>query len=180
MLIGGRIYHYRTVTPIYEDNFVVPEAEGKIYAIFHARKASGGSATGSPIFSHPLATTTGTQEIFLAHNGSLKGKVPPNSVDSELALKKLAERDSLAASMKELDGMMDTALNLFVLSVDRATRQARLECLNHWKSDPARDLYYSLYKSRMPGGQAVYSSTLEGKAGLKGDPCERGKIVELV
>lgn len=180
VLTGNKLYHYRTITPIYEDDFVVPNAEGKIYAVFHARRASAGSATGSSIFSHPLTAMTDKQIIFLAHNGSLKGPVPPNSVDSELVLKKLAEKGSLTASMGELDGMMDTALNLFVLSIDRAARRARLECLNYWRRDPARDLYYSLYTSEMHGGRAVYSSTLEGKRGLKGHPCERGKVTELI
>ena len=169
-----KLFHYRTQKPIFEDDeFLMPHINGMTYAIFHARKTL--KPKGLPMFSHPFVAETGRELLFLAHNGGLEDQkaVPENMVDSELALRKIAERGGLEPALAELEAMKWTALNLLLLRIDRCTRQARIEGLNRWYTDDAsKAAYYKLYSKSLGGGKAVFSSTLDAK--LHGEECGKG------
>lgn len=181
VLSNGRIQHYRTHVPIFEDKgYGLPEIQGKTYAIFHARKANKGRPVDSPVFSHPFVDESGSRTTFLAHNGALKGPIPKDRVDSELALTEIVESDGVTEAFGSLKGRTKTALNLLVLTIDRPSRTPKLEYLNYWADAVSRERreYYRLYAKRMRGGTAVFSSSLDG--GIKGgSPCRFGKVARL-
>jgi predicted glutamine amidotransferase len=172
----GELFHYRTHRAIFEDkDLELPNFSGKAYAIFHARKASDADLKASPIFSHPFVAETGHELLFLAHNGGMEDQkaVPENMVDSELALRMIAERGGLEPALDGLEAMKWTALNLLLLKIDRSTHQAKIECLNRWYADGAdKAAYYKLYHKALSGGKAVFSSTLNKK--LHGEECGNG------
>lgn len=172
----GGLFHYRSKNPVFDDSsFSLPAIKGTAYAIFHARKASTGTPTGSSIFSHPFVAATNKATIFMSHNGGIKDN-HPDRVDSELALERIAETGSLEAARDYLERITNSALNLFVLTIDRASKTAKLEYLNYWKPDRS-DTYYQLYFKKLDGGKAVFSSTLSGDLG--GEKCERGTVLKL-
>lgn len=174
------LFHYRTQKPIFEDlDFALPEISGTVYAIFHAR-AAGGSPIGSPVFSHPFVAVTDKETIFMSHNGALVAEPSNTIVDSELALRKIAEK-GLEDAAAELKPMTKSALDLFVLSIDRGTRKAELECMSYWSergSDKEKDAYYQLFEGDMSAGKAVFSSTMADD--FKGaEACPFGRIIKL-
>jgi predicted glutamine amidotransferase len=171
------LIYYRSETPIFDDeSFEIPEFSGAVHAIFHARKASPNTPVGASIFSHPFTASIESKLIFLAHNGGIRGPRMNNLVDSELALKVIAEAGSLEKSLPELKSRTATALNLMLLSIDRASRKAELKCFNYWVKE-GRDEYYRMYSRRMSGGSAVFSSTL--KTSIGGTACKTGKIISM-
>ncbi len=178
ILNGGRLVHYRSIKPVYSDGaFAMPEIDGTTYAIFHARKASNSSPKGLAIFSHPFVAVTESAVLFMAHNGGLQSsEIPVNTVDSELALKKIVEAGSLTGAKAALEQVTGSALNLLLLSVEREGDAARMEYLNHWNGEE-RSSYYRMYYADMEGGRAVFSSTMAER--IEGKECERGSIARL-
>jgi len=155
------LFHYRTATPIYDDDMALPRMDGEIRAIFHGRAASDTELAGH-IFSHPFMAATNHEVLFLAHNGGVKpDHLPERKVDSEWALEQIIEAGGLAQALPKLKESTVSALNLLVLRVDRRKgAPATLQCLNYFKSrEPAKEAYYRLYLGTMPGGRAVVSST---------------------
>lgn len=181
ILSDGKLTHYRTSRPIFEDSFKIPKIKGTTYAIFHTRKARVGTIKiGSPAFSHPFITETDSSTIFLAHNGSLEDPIPKHVVDSEVALREIAKRGGLKEAVGELKGRTQRGLNLCVLTIDRASKKATIEYLNYWnrkKVDKYKQEYYMLYTKRMERGTAVFSSPM--KEYFEGEPCKYGKITTL-
>jgi predicted glutamine amidotransferase len=154
------LFHYRTSTPVYDDNIVLPKLEGEIRAIFHGRYASNEKLTGH-IFSHPFVAATNEEIIFLAHNG---GVSPENelerSVDSEWVLQEFACGGN--TSLPKIKERTKSALNLLILKVGRAVgTPVSLHYLNFFKpKEPGKIEYYRMYTGSMPEGRAVVSSTM--------------------
>ncbi len=170
----SRLIHYRTEKAIYEDvTLELPAIEGTVHAVFHARKAGPNSSSGSPIFSHPFTAVTGNKALFLAHNGDLKVSVPEHSVDSEFALQKIIETGDLSTASGELFEVTDKVLNLFLLTIERSTLNARIEYINHWNEEE-KGYYHKLYMKSMSGGSAVYSATMSESLG--GRECRRDAV----
>jgi glutamine amidotransferase len=176
ILTEDGLTHYRTKTAIFEDDFNIPEIRGRTYAIFHARKASAKSPKGAPIFSHPFTADAEGKILFLAHNGKLKGPFPGNTVDTEIALKIVAERGGLERALPELKAMTETALNLLLLEISRGEERAEIRYLNYWTPGCSAE-HYRLYRRKMRGGSAVFSSTMDGD--MKGTACAAGRAVRL-
>ncbi len=176
ILTNGSLTHYRSKVPIFRDEFTIPAITGKTYAIFHARKRSPKNPAGNPIFSHPFMVESERKVIFLAHNGGLRIKVPPDTVDTEIALREIAKRGGLKEAMPKLQMMKYTTLNLLLLEIDRESRKAEIECFSKW-NDPSRDAYSQLYIKDMEGGIAVFSSTMND--GLKGEKFAQENILKL-
>jgi glutamine amidotransferase len=174
ILTRDGLIHYRTRTPIFDDDFRLPAFRGRVYSIFHARKASG--AKGNPIFSQPFVAESDRKVFFLAHIGELKAHIPKNTVDTEHALRKIVEKGGLENALTQLKKETKTALNLLLLEIDRESRGAGIRVFNHWKPGK-EDEYYRLYRKGMGGGRAVFSSTLN--YGLGGEACARDEILKL-
>lgn len=126
----------------------------------------------SPISETPRRTSkpseTEREVFFLVHNGGLKLQPyqAKNTVDSEVALRIIAENGGLEDAIPELK-KMSKALNLLLLRIDRESRKAELKCLNYW-TDRSRDAYYQFYAKSLEGGKAIFSSTLDDGNGRVG------------
>jgi glutamine amidotransferase len=157
------LFHYRTATPIYQDDTPLPRLAGEIRAIFHGRFASNEALAGD-IFSHPFVAATGREIIFLAHNGGLQPDPPAErQVDTEWALEQIIQAGGLAQALPTLKQHTKSALNLLVLSIDRSNgAPAVLRGLNYFLNshDQARENYYQMYLGTMPGGRVFVSSTI--------------------
>ena len=172
--------YYRSDRPIYEGQPVVPETDGRIHAIFHARKALDGTPVQKR-FSHPFMEQTQSDLVFLAHNGSVdKGRLERelgfsgSAVDSELALRFALKTRSLEEGTKELEGYteMNGGLNLLILRVDKNGVDTELFVKQFYRREvgkPDMTDFYQLYYQDLPGGRAVFSSTLRDY-GLSGVP----------
>ncbi len=167
------LFHYRTKTPIFDDEAEFPKFKGRICAIFHSRLARNKPA--EHIFSHPFVAATNKEVIFLAHNGSFN--VPDeNNVDSEWALEQIIKSGGLEASLEQLktNTKQNSSANIFVMAINRATRQKSIRYLSYDTADSENlKEYYAMYMADMPGGRAIISSTLK----LHGIPCT-SKIYE--
>jgi glutamine amidotransferase len=184
-----QLFHYRTDRPIDESNdHRLPELDGEILAIFHARFTSG--IKGDAIFSHPFVASTGAATFFLAHNGGLLPEVllgSPHKVDSEWALDQIVAEGGLAPALDRLKAKTTTALNLFLMSIDRNRKKPAISYLNYYKGygETKKDAYYRIFQANMSdGGRAVFSSTLRNHLTLVegiGDarPVEYDRILEL-
>lgn len=162
---SNQLYHYRTTGPIYEDNHRLPEFEGEIQIIAHARLATGG-VLGDPMFSHPYAAYTDQATFYFAHNGGLKNaaQIVPNKVDSEWAFDQVLREGDLATALPKLKENTSSALNLLVMTINRAARKATLHYHNFYVKygEKGADSYYRMYQATMAeGGKAVFSSTME-------------------
>jgi predicted glutamine amidotransferase len=181
-----RLFHYRTTLAIDEDpKHQLPEFDGRVAAIFHARFTAG--LRGDPIFSHPYVGCTPDSTLFLAHNGGLNPPdLPPGKVDSEWALDQIISHGSFASALPTLKSATKTALNVLLMSINRQ-KQFAVSYLNWYQGRGKKtdDDYYQMYEAVMPtGSQAVFSSTLkdhlseETKTGGI-QPVAYGEIVKL-
>lgn len=174
------ISYYRSDKPMYEEEPIVPPIRGKVYAIFHARKGLDGTAVKRK-FSHPFLAQDDASMVFLAHNGSVdKARLAKElgftgeAVDSELALKFILQKGSLEEGTKILEGYTEAnaGLDLLILQVDKNGEGTRLLAKQYYRRDPLKpDLtrFFALYRQALPGGEAVFSSTLN-EYGLSGKP----------
>lgn len=181
---GLELAYHRSPSPIFQDGecdgSAVPLFDGKVFAVFHARRASTGGPRGSPEFSHPFR---GRSEdgalIFLAHNGALKRKSLPSGLaapgetrptsDSELGLRYIIQRlhsdPDLERATRSLEGFTKSrsALNLLILRVPRVGLP-ELFVKNFYRQDPLdrtdRTGYYQMRHQKLPSGVAVFSSSL--------------------
>lgn len=161
IVAGNGIFHYRSAKPIFKDAHEVPGLEGRIFAVFHARKASNKALKGRHYFSHPFFAATGKKLIFLSHNGEIRVKVPRNSVDTEYAMDFVA-RHGLKAGAEEVKRLAKNFSNLLVMETERGTGRTSISYLNYYNKgvDQARRDYYCMHNARMAKGAAVVSSTL--------------------
>ena len=181
---GLELAYHRSPLPIFQegegDGSAVPHFEGKIFALFHARRASSGGPRGRLEFSHPFR---GESEdgalLYLAHNGALKRDSLPSDlttpscarpmVDSEIGLRYIIQRLREDPDLEKATRILEdfarprSALNLLILRVP-GTRAPELFVKNFYRQDPLdktdRTEYYRMCHQRMPGGTAVFSSTL--------------------
>jgi len=163
ILAANGLFHYRAGVPVYEDKTTLPRLEGEIRAIFHGRYASKTDLTG-PIFSHPYIAADDARVTFFAHNGGVKVEgLPERKVDSEWAMEQVVARGGLAEALPELKQHTVSALNLLVLTIDRARGSSpRLEYFHYFRpKEPDKARYYEMFEGKMPGGQAVFSSTMK-------------------
>ncbi len=179
--------YYRSDQPIFKENVILPPTDGKVYAIFHARKASKGNPVKTR-FSHPFFGTTENSFIFLAHNGSLDKErlartlgLTGDAIDSELALK-YAMQKGLAATSNDLEDYtkMNSALNLLVLEIRKDGGEEvflkQFYRKEGGKLDKTR--YYEICHENLRGGRAVFSSTLNDY-GFSGKPIGRTGLLPL-
>ncbi|MFP3205600.1 MAG: class II glutamine amidotransferase [Metallosphaera yellowstonensis] len=173
---GEVIWYYRSRRAIYDENFTVPQVDGKFYAVFHARQASK-KETVSSRFSHPFQESNEKELIFLAHNGYVDEEELKEwlgyqgyTTDSELVTKALAKFGMRPEVMERLREYTVSALNLLILRVDKGSGVGRLYYLNYFKKDPE---FYRMYLSQGMEGKAVFSSTLKDY-GIDGVPVEEG------
>ena len=174
--------------PIDESNDLrLPELDGEILAIFHARFTRG--VKSDAIFSHPFMTSTNAATLFLAHNGGLLSDVlegSPYKVDSEWALEQVMARGGLEPALPVLKEHTRSALNLLVLTLGREKETSpRLEYFHFFKpKEPAKVAYYTMFEGTMPGGRALVSSTLTFPAAKPGklaniQPAVFDKVIAL-
>jgi predicted glutamine amidotransferase len=155
------LFHYRTSRSIYDDDIVLPKLQGQIRAIFHGRYASNPDLAGH-IFSHPFMTASGSEVIFLAHNGGVTpDRTLDRTVDSEWALEEITHHADIAAALPKLKDHTRSALNLLTLRIGRAKgTPASLQYFHYFKpKEPDKAAYYKLFVGSMPGGTALVSST---------------------
>jgi len=181
---GVELAYHRSPRPIFLrgecEESAVPRFDGKVFALFHARRASPRGPRGRLEFSHPFrGVSQGGGLLFLAHNGALRrGSAslgPPRPadarpmVDSEIGLHYIIQRmrsgGDLGRATRSLEDLTRprSALNLLILQLPR-TRGPELFVKNFYRQDPSdstdRTLYYQMCHQRMAGGVAVFSSTL--------------------
>jgi predicted glutamine amidotransferase len=163
------LFHYRTARSIYEDEVVLPPLRGQIRAIFHGRFASNPDLAGH-IFSHPFVSANQAEISFLAHNGGVEPEPSPERmVDSEWVLEEITRSGSLAAALPKLKARTRSALNLLLLTINRAQgTPSSLQYFHYFKPrEPDKAAYYQMFLGTMPGGRALVSSTfaLDGAQG---------------
>lgn len=186
---GGTSF-YKTEKPIYMDRLDLPKTEGKIYAVFHARKASK-KETIKRRFSHPFLAETEDSYIFLAHNGQLDHEkeeelkeqlnIDRETVDSEVALRYIVTKDlSTATSDLEKSVAANSALNLLILQIkkDGGSEVYVKHYYRRERNSPDRSEYYRLLKQKLPGGIAVFSSTLN-EYGMAGTDLGKDGLVPI-
>lgn len=184
---GGRLHHYRSSSPVWEDDISLPPLKGKtVCAILHSRFASN-PALQSPICSHPFIAATDDHVLLLAHNGSIAIDDPSknNSVDTEWALSVIAD-DGFEAALPRLKQQTrpNSALNLILMRIPRAQNRAPvIRGLNYYKTEErGRIDYYKMYTGKCAGGKIFMSSTFKdmGLPGLAGiEPAPFGEIFDL-
>jgi|ECHhosMinimDraft_1075155.scaffolds.fasta_scaffold00757_6 predicted glutamine amidotransferase len=193
------VLHYRSGKPVFEDQVEIPRFHGEVMAIVHARKAADGQPVGSH-FSHPFVESNDRFTLYMAHNGTVRKEELGNImlaqfgvkldvgqlVDTEVALKFVMAKGDLQEAVRELMGYTKTALNLFLLKVQRS-RQASLLYLSHYNADypKSRGLseedyrrYVDLYLSQEEG-LTIASSTVAHYCGGSWSIAERGRLREL-
>jgi len=179
--------YYRSDQPIFKEDVIIPPTDGKVYAIFHARKASKGSPVRTR-YSHPFLGDTQSSIIFLAHNGSLDTKslagtlgFTGDSIDSELALRYVMQ-NGLTAASNDLEGYtkMNSALNLLILEIgkDGGAEVLVKQFYRKESGKPDKTRYYEICYEDLPGGRAVFSSTLNDY-GLSGEPMRQSGLVPI-
>lgn len=183
------ISYFRSDRPMYEEEPAVPEIRGRAYAIFHARKG----LDGTPVkrrFTHPFLSQSEQGFVFLAHNGSVdKARLAAElgftgeAVDSELALRFILQKRSLEEGTRQLEGYteLNGGLDLLVLQVDKNGEETRLLAKQYYRKEPGKpDLtrFYQLYHQHLPGGEAVFSSTLNDY-GLSGTPVAGKELMPI-
>lgn len=179
--------YYRSNRPIFKEDVTLPPTDGKVYAIFHARKASKGSPVKTR-FSHPFLGQTENSFVFLAHNGSLDKErlartlgSTGDAVDSDLALK-YALQKGLVAAANDLEDYtkMNSALNLLVLEIGKDGGAEVFVKQFYRKEDGKLDKtrYYEVCHEDLPGGRAVFSSTLNDY-GFSGKPLLQAGLISI-
>ncbi len=153
------LFHYRTARSIYDDDITLPKLEGRIRAIFHGRYASDEKLAGH-IFSHPFMMADNRKTTFFAHNGGVKADVTlDRKVDSEWAMEKFIASSDSDPKLQQLKDHTGSALNLLILTIDRAKdTPALLRYFHYFKPEKPRE-YYGMFEGAMPGGRALVSST---------------------
>jgi len=167
MLSQSGLFHYRNGKPIFDDEHELPRLDGKVYAIFHARRASDKHKLGT-VFAHPFPGSLSEHAIYLAHNGlvdmgDLSGA---DMTDTEYALRVIT-RKGLTAGIEELKDLTLTGLNLLILEIDKQTQAPAIRYLNFYVN-PHRSRYFDMHFAEMADGKAIVSSTLL-KYGIKRD-----------
>lgn len=179
----GKLLHYRNSAPIFKDGHRIPQVDGKFFALFHARKASEKGLVG-PIFSHPLVDSSGSETLFLLHNGRVDKEAIGNElgidtnylVDSEAALKFISKK-GVEKGSEALEKYTVSGLNLMLLSFGRVTGEINMYCKNYYiRRDKSE--YYDLYIADMDEGKAVFSSTLSNY-GMVGRKVAYGKLFKF-
>lgn len=182
LLDGNGLHHYRSARPVFEDKVAWPRLRGKIYAILHSRLGSDQTLNGH-ICAHPFAGFTDAAALYLAHNGGVECEnLPKRMVDSEWAFAQIIKAGSLEKALPFLreKTRQGAALNLLQLSIFRDEKKApALQYLNYYKTDlEGRIAYYQMYCGDLPGGHAVFSSTIadlpvKGLANIKKTPFDQ-------
>jgi glutamine amidotransferase len=202
---GVELAYHRSPLPIFQegegDVSAVPHFDGKVFALFHARRASTGGPRGLLEFSHPFrGESEDGSLLYLAHNGALRRNSLPSGlttptdarpmVDSEIGLRYIiqrlrADRD-LERATRSLEGFTRprSALNLLILRVS-GTHAPELFVKNFYRQDLSdrtdRTRYYQMCQQKMPGGRAVFSSTLtkSGPEFENAPPIETDELISL-
>ncbi|BFH72252.1 class II glutamine amidotransferase [Sulfurisphaera javensis] len=187
---GEKLIHYRSGNPIFNESEILfnllDPLYGEFKVIIHARLASDKSLVAS-FLSHPYLESNEKEIFFLAHNGSVDkqelGKYlninPKMMVDSELVAKYISAKG--IEGVKDLKKFTRSALNLFILYIDRESRKSSLYYFNYYnveyiKAKNIPEEYYKLYK----GEDYVFSSSLAYSGCEKGNEVEFGEISELL
>lgn len=154
------LFHYRTARSIYDDDITLPKMEGRIRAIFHGRYASDETLTGH-IFSHPFMVADNQKTLFFAHNGGVKPDVMvERKVDSEWAMETFVASADRDPKLTSLTKHTSSALNLLILTIDRAKDTPALLRYFHYFKPEKPPEYYGMFEGIMPGGRALVSSTI--------------------
>jgi glutamine amidotransferase len=182
LLDDNGLHHYQTSQAVFKDETQLPRLKGNIYAILHSRLGSDQSLNGH-ICAHPFAGSTDEAVLYLAHNGGVNcDNLPNRMVDSEWAFAQILKAGSLEKTLPMLRERTKTgaALNLLVLTIPRDNaRPPALEFLNYFKTeDEGRITYYQMFSGDMPGGKAVFSSTMsdlpiKGRTNVKKTPFDQ-------
>ena len=186
---GEKMIYYRSVNPIFNESEVLfnlinlLNSESKV--IIHARLASDKKLVSSYL-SHPYMESNENFIIYVAHNGVVDkeelGKVlnidSRLMVDSELIGKYVSIHG--IEKVKDLQTYTKSALNLFILKIDRESKEAHLYYYNYYNVNYLRkkgvpEEYYYLYR----GEDYVFSSSLAYSGCEKGNKVEFGELEEL-
>ena len=94
-------------------------------------------------------------------NGGVKADVPlDRKVDSEWAMETFVASADADPKLSRLTNHTSSALNLLILTIDRAKNTpALLRYFHYFKPDKPRE-YYGMFEAAMPGGRALVSSTI--------------------
>ena len=179
--------HYRSALPVYEDTNKLPHPTGRFYALLHSRLGSDQSLNGH-VCAHPFSGSTDEAFLFFAHNGGVDcGTLPKRMVDSEWAFKQILEAGGVARVLPLLKEKTwpNSALNLLILNIPRdPAKSPAIQYLNYFKEpkNEGRIGYYQMYTASLPGGKAVFSSTM-ADLGVKGasnvQKAAFGKLLDL-
>jgi glutamine amidotransferase len=186
LLDANGLQHYRSSRAVYEDKVVLPRLTGTIYAILHSRLGSDQSLNGH-ICAHPFSGSTDEAVLFFAHNGGVDCEnLPKRMVDSEWAFAQILKAGGLEKALPMLKERtkQGAALNLLVLTLFRdSAKPPVIQYLNYFKTEAeGRMAYYQMYSGDMPGGKAVFSSTIadlpvKGLSNVKKAPFEKLSIL---
>jgi len=198
-LSGNRLLHYRSATPMWEDNALDALAgllEAPVVLVAHARKASVGTPLGvGAAHPFPLDTRDGGV-LFVAQNGGvavdklaglIEEKPLLDSVDTFVYSVALAERlkraslvEALAELHKDLEklGAIRGMANTFVLLVKRkqGSWKAELAVVRHIVKESLRE-YGEVFVTNRPGFFAAVSSTLVLKLQSGMDPIRENSVI---
>ena len=185
-LSGGSwsLFFHKVRRPIWDSDMHLPRLRGKVWAVFHARKASPGMPKNS-FAAHPYPVSLADGCLaFVAQNGGISrkggcrllGKSPPlagpmtdSFIYSLLLAKFYAEADgpphhrllsALVSLHKRLAGdeLIPFAANTMVLLFSPGDSAALAVVRAQYASE--YDDYYDIYKVDVGGGLAYASSTV--------------------
>ncbi|BCU67776.1 class II glutamine amidotransferase [Sulfolobales archaeon HS-7] len=171
LLTKDKLMHYRSLRPIYDEEFPFNLRDEEMMTIVHARKASPNSPRGVQ-FSHPFVLTNHNGTYFMAHNGSVDKQSLSNErdlesvVDSELLLEYIAGGNSVEKLVKDFQGKGNqgkNVINLLLLEI-RRDGQATLSYYSYFEKN--KECYEMFY-----AGDAIFSSTMI-------DYGQNGEVVE--
>ncbi len=127
------------------------------------------------IFSHPFMMADNRRTTFFAHNGGVKADVTlDRKVDSEWAMEKFIASSDSDPKLQQLKDHTGSALNLLILTIDRAKdTPALLRYFHYFKPEkPGKVEYYRMFEADMPGGKALDFLDLHDERGESDRPHE--------
>jgi predicted glutamine amidotransferase len=191
---GSSLVHERQREPVYAAS--VPNVKSG-FVVVHARNAAPGEPLGA-LNSHPHRRSDRRYELYLAHNGwfdkkkiiGLLGEREANlsaQTDSEFFLELIftlsgdpRERLETAAGLSKEHDLIKTAMNIFLLGVDRATGSATVA---YYTDAKEYSEYVTLYRGRGTSWSGVFSSSIRFSSrfpsSLGLEKVERDKVLEL-
>ncbi|MEM0092484.1 MAG: class II glutamine amidotransferase [Saccharolobus sp.] len=185
-LSKDKLIHYRSAKPIFSEvdvlQSLIKSLDGEFRVIIHARLATEKKLV-SQYLSHPYLETSPKLILFLAHNGSVNKNVIGDllkidtslMVDSEVLAKYLIIQG--IEKLNYLKDITESALNLFMLQIDRESKESHLYYYNFYKKDKIKrtEEYYKLYFYK----NAVFSSSLAYTGCEKEGEVKFGELGEL-